>query len=196
MPWMGSADSVPIHGVVEDKMEIRVARVADALRLLEIYAPYVRETAVTFECEVPTAEEFKRRIASVLEAYPYLVAVEDGRIVGYAYASSFHDRAAYMWSAEVSIYVDRAYHRMGIGRKLYQRLEELLKRQCVTNLNACIAYPNPSSIAFHEKEGYRLVGHFTQCGYKQGRWWDIVWMEKMIGCHTVPPKPWRPFQKV
>ena len=76
---MGSADSVPIHGVVEDKMEIRVARVADALRLLEIYAPYVRETAVTFECEVPTAEEFKRRIASVLEAYPYLVAVEDGR---------------------------------------------------------------------------------------------------------------------
>ena len=115
------------------------------------------------------------------------------------YASEFipgsYSRRSFNYGPH-AIYVDRAYHRMGIGRKLYQRLEELLKRQCVTNLNACIAYPNPSSIAFHEKEGYRLVGHFTQCGYKQGRWWDIVWMEKMIGCHTVPPKPWRPFQKV
>lgn len=176
-------------------MKIRVACAADAPRLLEIYAPYVRETAITFECETPTAEEFEGRIASTLKAYPYLVAEEEERIVGYAYASPFHDRAAYRWSAEVSIYVDRAYHRMGIGRKLYQSLEELLKRQGVTNLNACIAYPNPSSIAFHEKEGYRLVGHFTQCGYKQGRWWDIVWMEKMIGPHTIPPRPWRPFRE-
>lgn len=176
-----------------DGMEIRLANEGDAERLLEIYAPYVRDTAVTFEYEVPSVREFRKRIGDIKTKYPYLAAVENGSVVGYAYASPFHGRAAYAWSAEVSVYVEREYQRLGIGAELYGELEEILKKQNVTNLNACIAYPNPSSVAFHERLGYRLIGHFTKCGYKLNRWWDMVWMEKMIGEHAVPPAPWKPF---
>lgn len=176
-------------------MEIRVANERDASQLLNIYAPYVKHTAVTFEYDVPTVQEFEHRISSVLRKYPYLVAVLDGTVIGYAYASPFHERAAYAWSAELSVYVDQAYHRKGVGSMLYQKMEELLKQQHVTNLYACIAFPNPKSIAFHEGKGYRLIGHFTRCGYKLGRWWDMVWMEKMIGEHAGQPSPWIPFER-
>lgn len=175
-------------------MEIRIADESDAPRLLEIYSPYVKNTAVTFEYDIPSVDEFKNRISSVLDKYPYLVAVMDGRIVGYVYASSFHERAAYRWAAELSVYVEQGYQQRGIGKALYHKMEELLRKQNVTNLNVCIAYPNPGSIRFHEKEGYRLVGHFSKCGYKLGRWWDMVWMEKWIGAHTSPPKPWKKFE--
>lgn len=168
---------------------IREASHADASRLRSIYAPYVTDTAVTFEYEIPSVEEFQNRIAKVLESYPYLVAVLDGTIAGYAYASSFHSRAAYAWCAEVSIYLDQDYHKKGIGRLLYQRLEELLKAQQVQNLNACIAYPNPQSIAFHEALGFEMAGHFHRCGFKLNQWYDMVWMEKMIGEHEISPKP-------
>lgn len=168
-----------------------MANKEDAKKLLEIYAPYVRNTAVTFEYDVPSVLAFENRVSSIVEKYPYLVAVLNGTIVGYAYASSFHERAAYMWAAELSVYVDEKYHRRGIGSALYQKMEELLQKQNVTNLYACIAYPNPESIGFHEKEGYQLVGHFSKCGYKLGCWWDMVWMEKIIGEHKNPPKPWK-----
>ncbi len=175
-------------------IEIRMAVAEDIPNLLEIYAPYVKNTAVTFEYDVPSVEEFTQRMNSVLKKYPYLVAILDQTIVGYAYASPFHSRAAYMWAAELSVYVHEKYHRLGIGRALYHEMERRLKKQNVTNLNACIAYPNPKSIAFHEKEGYHMVGHFSKCGYKLGRWWDMVWMEKIIGSHDIPPKPWKHYE--
>ncbi len=168
-------------------MIIRQATEKDAAQLAEIYAPYVRETAVTFEYEAPSAEEFAARIAAVTAEFPFLAAEEDGRISGYAYASHFHERAAYAWSAETSVYVRRGAERGGIGKALYLRLEELLIRQGIQNLNACIAFPNPASIAFHEALGYKTAAHFHLCGYKLGRWWDMIWMEKLVGSHASPP---------
>lgn len=129
---------------------IRMAEESDAQALLAIYAPYVEKTAVTFEYEVPTVLEFKNRIASTLKRYPYLAAIRDGHILGYAYASAFKERAAYDWAVETSIYVSEGARRTGAGSLLYEALEDYLKRQNVINVNACIAYPNPGSIAFHE----------------------------------------------
>lgn len=175
-------------------MKIRMADEADAEKLLAIYEPYVRETAITFEYEVPTKEEFKNRIKGTLNKYPYLAAEENGEIYGYAYASAFKERAAYDWAVETSIYVDREKQGMGIGSGLYRELEALLKRQHILNVNACIAYPNPGSISFHEKFGYKETAHFTMCGYKFGAWYDMIWMEKMLGDHKENPEPviWLP----
>ncbi|QNL43357.1 N-acetyltransferase [Oscillibacter hominis] len=171
---------------------IRMAAAEDARALLAIYAPYVEQTAISFEYEVPTVAEFAGRIQKTLERYPYLVAERDGTPVGYAYASAFHGRAAYSWSVECSVYVEQGCRQGGVGRRLYQSLEGLLVRQNILNAYACIAYPNPASIAFHERMGYRTIGHFTQCGYKLGRWWDMVWMEKMLAGHPERPEPLLP----
>ena len=176
-----------------DKITIRNAAIEDAGELLSIYAHYVKNTGITFEYEVPSADEFSRRIHGTLSKYPYLVAESGEGILGYAYASSFKDRAAYAWSVETSIYIRKGCHGRGTGTLLYQALENILARQNILNLNACIAYPNPESIAFHENLGYRTVAHFTKCGFKAGRWYDMVWMEKMLGCHPDTPQPFIPF---
>lgn len=176
-------------------MKLRIATLKDAPTLLEIYTPYVEQTAITFEYEVPTLEEFETRIRNTLSQYPYLVAEEASGILGYAYASPFKTRAAYAWSVETSIYVKSGIHKQGIGTALYQALERLLAQQHVCNLCACIAYPNPPSIAFHEKMGYRLIAHFTKSGFKQNAWYDMVWMEKELCPHTIPPAPFIPFSQ-
>lgn len=167
---------------------VRMATEADAEKLLAIYEPYVRETAITFEYEVPAVEEFRNRIRRTLEKYPYLAAVKEGEIVGYAYASPFKERAAYDWSVETSVYVKQGLHGGGIGSRLYAVLEEMLRQQHILNCNACIAYPHPESERFHEKCGYRKVAHFTKCGYKMGTWYDMIWMEKMLGVHPAEPE--------
>jgi phosphinothricin acetyltransferase len=170
---------------------IRTATVNDADNLLKIYAPYVEHTAITFEYEVPTISEFKQRIENVLKKYPYLVAVKDGEILGYTYASTFKDRAAYDWAVETSIYVRMDKKRQGIGSLLYNALENVLKCQGILNLNACIAYTENEddyltndSVRYHEKNGYKTVAHFHKCGYKNNTWYDMVWMEKFIGEHN------------
>lgn len=178
-----------------ENVTIRAARPEDGPALLEIYRPYVENTAITFEYDVPTAEEFTRRVKNTLAAYPYLAAQRDGELLGYAYASPFKERAAYRWSVETSIYVKQGFHGLGLGKALYAALEEALERQNIQNLNACIAYPNPESIAFHESLGYRTVAHFHKCGFKQGVWWDMVWMEKFIGDHGSQPKGFIPYGK-
>lgn len=171
-------------------IQIRPVRVEDAQQLLSIYAPYVENTPVTFEYEVPSLEKFRERILGIIEKYPYLAAVgPDDSILGYAYAGTFKDRAAYDWAVETTIYLREDCRGAGIGRQLYRELESILKKQHIINLNACIAYPNPSSVAFHEKMGYRQVAHFTKCGYKQGLWYDMIWMEKMLGEHPEHPEP-------
>ena len=175
---------------------IRMANPADAQALLNIYAPYVINTAITFEYDVPSVEEFASRIAHSLEKYPYLIAEEGGNILGYAYASPFHDRPAYDWAVETSIYVDQNIKHRGIGRKLHDALESTLCEQGILNMNACIAYPpekdehlDKNSVEFPAHMGYRLVGEFYKCGYKFNRWYNMVWMEKLIGEHLSDQKP-------
>lgn len=177
-------------------MNIRVAVPEDASDLVKIYGSYVTDTAVTFEYEVPGIEEFEGRIRETLKRYPYLVIEEAGRILGYAYASPFKARAAYAWSVETSIYLCPDVKGRGIGTMLYRKLEGLLRRQNVCNLCACITYPNPESIGFHEKSGYRTVAHFNSAGFKLGTWYDIVWMEKELCPHSVPPMPFLSFPEL
>lgn len=174
-------------------MQIRVAAPEDAAALLSVYAPYVERTAITFEYEAPSVAEFENRICRTLEKYPWLAAEENGIILGYAYAAAFKARAAYAWSAETSIYVREGAGRQGIGTLLYKRLEDILRGQHICNLCACITYPNPASISFHEGFGYKMSAHFTSSGFKQGIWHDMVWMEKTLCPHEIPPRPFIPF---
>ena len=168
-------------------MEIRDVKKEDIAGIMEIYRYYVEETDITFEYVMPTEEEFTGRVEKILEKYPYLVEQEDGKIVGYAYAGTFKGRAAYDWAVETTVYVDRDCHGKGIGKALYEELEKLLKEQNIQNLNACITFPNEPSEAFHRKMGYRTVAHFEKCGYKFGRWLDMIWMQKFIGEHPDTP---------
>ena len=185
------------------KNKIRIAVKQDAENLLAIYAPYVEKTAITFEYEVPTVCQFEKRIEKVLEKYPYLIAETNGKIVGYAYAGAFHERAAYDWAVEVTVYVREDCKKRGIGRKLYEALEKILSMQNILNLNACIAYCDvddqyltKNSMQFHEHLGYKLVGEFHKCGYKFGRWYNMIWMEKHIGAHNNTPLAVKNFDDV
>ncbi|HEM2714402.1 TPA: N-acetyltransferase [Streptococcus suis] len=161
-------------------IDIRSARTEDAADLVAIYAPYVEKTAITFETEVPTVEAFASRIEKTLEKFPYLVAVEEGKVVGYAYASTYYARAAYDWTVELSVYVSREARGKGIGSLLYDAIEEDLKARGFKNFLACIALPNPASLALHEKRGYEQVAHFKKVGYKFATWHDIVWLQKSL----------------
>lgn len=179
-----------------ESLRIRMAVTEDTDALLAIYAPYVANTAITFEYTVPDSDEFKQRIVRTLEKYPYLIAERNGTILGYAYASAFKGRAAYDWAVETSIYVDQNCQNQGIGRQLYAVLEQTLKKQNILNSYACIAYPNPGSIRFHEQLGYQTIGHFTKCGYKLGKWYDMIWMEKMLGEHSPRPAAFIPITQI
>lgn len=161
-------------------IDIRSARTEDAAELVAIYAPYVEKTAITFETEVPTVEAFASRIEKTLEKFPYLVAVEEGKVVGYAYASTYYARAAYDWTVELSVYVSREARGKGIGSLLYDALEEELTARGFKNFLACIALPNPASLALHKKRGYEQVAHFKNVGYKFDTWHDIVWLQKSL----------------
>ena len=183
--------------------KIRIVSVQDAEAILKIYAPYVEKTAITFEYEVPTVAEFENRISRVLERYPYLAAERDGELVGYAYAGPFKERAAYDWAVETTVYVRKDQKRTGIGRELYEMLEKILSMQNILNLNACIGYPDEddehltkNSVQFHGHLGYEMVGKFHKCGYKFGRWYHMVWMEKIIGVHEDVPAPVIPFSQI
>lgn len=186
-----------------ENYKIRIATREDAEELLAIYAPYVKKTAITFEYDVPSVEEFAGRIDHILSKYPYLVAEKDEKIVGYAYAGTFYNRAAYDWAVETTVYVCEEQKKMGIGKCLYEALEEILAKQNILNLYACIAYPETedeyltkNSVKFHEHMGYRLVGEFCKCGYKFGRWYNMVWMEKYIGEHVERPLKVKRVQEV
>lgn len=188
---------------MEQEFIIRKASVIDAAAILAIYAPYVEETAITFEYTVPSLSEFKERIRTVLKRFPYIVAEKDGTIAGYAYVSPFHERAAYSWAVETSIYIDKNLRKTGLGKRLYNALEDILKKQGILNLNACIAYPEKedrhltkNSVEFHEHLGYSMIGEFHKCGYKFNRWYNMVWMEKSIGEHISEQPPVRSFDDV
>ena len=168
-------------------MMIRSANPEDAERLLEIYSYYVENTAISFEYETPTLEEFRERIVTIMRKYPYLVLEDEGVIKGYSYAGVFKGRAAYDHCCETTIYLDRESKGKGYGRALYEALESALKEIGIKNLYACIGDPEKedeyltkNSEHFHRHMGYAKVGEFHKCGYKFGRWYNMIWMEKMI----------------
>ena len=180
----------------KNNIHIRVASEDDAESLLAIYTPYVVKTAITFEYEVPTLEEFRGRIRHTLQKYPYLVAEQNGKILGYAYVSPFKARAAYDWAVETSIYVDE-----NLGGRLNYALETVCGSMGILNMEACVGVPEVedehltrNSVEYHAHIGYRLVGEFYKCGYKFGRWYNMVWMEKLIGEHKAetPAPVWFP----
>ena len=176
--------------------KIRLARPQDAEELLEIFRPYVLETAVAFNYEPPTLEEFRNTMEDRLRRYPYLVAETEEGLMGYAYASPFKARAAYDWAVETSIYVKQGHPGQGYGRLLHDRLEELLKSQNILSMYACIAYTDHedtnltnNSMHIHAHMGYELTAKFPKCGYKFDKWYDMIWMHKEIGSHDGPPSP-------
>jgi Sortase and related acyltransferases len=180
-------------------LKTRLATKADAEELLAIYTPYVTDTTITFEYNVPSLAEFEHRIETTLKDYPYVVAeTEDGRIVGYSYAHRMRERLAYDWTVEISIYVDQEARGLGTGRYLYAALEKELARQNITSLIVCINGENLNSINFHEHLGYHRVGAFEKAGYKFGQWYDIVWMQKPINDPEHPEKfiPYEQLNKI
>lgn len=173
-------------------MPIRLATPADAAVIAAIYAPYVTETAASFELAAPDATEMTRRIRDTGELYPWLVAEREGEVVGYAYGTRHRARPAYQWSTEVSVYVRRSGHRRGIGRALYLPLLDLLRLQGYVNAYAAITLPNPGSVAFHEALGFRAFAAFRAVGFKHGAWHDVGWYLRLLSPHPADPGDPRP----
>lgn len=169
-------------------MSIRPATAQDLPRILEIYGHYVENTAASFEYTVPTLEDFTQRFLKITAKFPWLVWEEDGIVFGYAYGSLPFERAAYQWCAEASIYLCPEAWGKGIGRKLYAALEQLLKEQGYRKVYAIITEANEDSIVFHRAVGYRHTARMPDCGYKFGKWYGIVWMEKDLNTWDVPPR--------
>lgn len=154
-------------------MNIRPVKLEDAQGIAAVYNYYIQNTHHTFEIEPRGVDEMRKRIGEIIEDYPYLVAEEDGEILGYAYATRFRLRDAYEYSVEVSIYVRSAAKQKGIGTQLYTKLFDELAETNVHVIVAGISLPNDASIRFHEKLGFRKVAHFREIGYKLGRWIDV-----------------------
>jgi len=173
---------------MDKDINIRLATPEDAEGILEVYEPYVTGTAISFETEVPIVDEMRGRIERTLQNYPYYIALKNNKIIGYCYTGPFVGRQAYMHSAETTIYLSDEAKGIGLGRRFYELLEDISIKQNITNLYACIGYPSESndeylddnSERFHAHMGFDLVGRFHKCGYKFGRWYDMVWMEKVL----------------
>ncbi|MWG34591.1 arsinothricin resistance N-acetyltransferase ArsN1 family B [Halomarina oriensis] len=158
----------------------RLASPDDAPAIRRIYAPFVEETAISFEGDPPSADELRERIDATLPQYPWLVAGTDAGVVGYAYAGPFQSRPAYRWSAECSVYVARDSHRSGVGRTLYTALFDLLARQNYRTVYAGMTVPNAASAGLHDSMGFAPVGTFERAGYKHGAWHDVQWWQRTL----------------
>lgn len=167
-------------------IHIRLADVKDADAILAIYTPYIM-TPITFETEVPELDEFKQRIQSFSEFYPYLLCTINDFAVGYAYAHAQMERAAYQWNAELSVYVSQGWTGCGIGMALYTAMLEILHLQGIQNVYGGVTTPNASSEGLHRRLGFKVLGTYAQTGYKSGKWHDVTWFEKSIGEHQINP---------
>lgn len=175
---------------------IRLATPRDAPECADIYAPAVRDSAVSFEEIPPGPEEVAERIAATLETHPWLVCESADGLTGYAYAGPHRRRAAYRWSVDVSVYVDARYHRRGIARGLYESLFAVLGLQGHYNVYAGIALPNLASVAFHRALGFEPIGIYRNVGYKAGEWRDVQWWYRPLRRHTSDPDPPTPLRDV
>jgi len=167
---------------------IRLATVEDAEAILEIYKTYIENTRVTFEVEVPTITAFRERMERITDRFPWIVCEIDGKIAGYAYGSKHGERAAYRWSADLSVYIHENYHRYGLGTALYTALLELLRKQGYFTVYAGVSTPNPKSEAFHTSFGFRNLGEFKNAGYKLGAWCGVSWYELVLNEYVSEPE--------
>jgi L-amino acid N-acyltransferase YncA len=171
----------------QDDWTVRSATVADAAACAAVYAPYVTDTAISFELEPPTHAEMAGRIAAAQRAHDWLVLEEDGRVCGYAYGGRFHGRAAYRWACEVSVYVERGSTRRGAGRRLYTALLQRLTERGFRTAIAGMTLPNEASAALHRALGFTPVGTYREIGYKLGAWHDVAWLQRPLATTTDPP---------
>ena len=166
---------------------IRLATMSDAAAIAEIYAPYCDATTISFEETAPSSEEMARRIATIGATRPWIVLEDQGRVIGYAYASAHHERAAYRWSASTAIYIGRDHHRRGAGRALYTTLFAVLAHLGYRQATAGITLPNPASVGLHAAFGFAPVGVYRRIGYKMGGWHDVGWFQAEI--QSGPERP-------
>jgi L-amino acid N-acyltransferase YncA len=166
---------------------IRAAILDDAAAILDIYKPYIESSHVTFEYTIPSLDEYRERMRSVMQTYPWLVSQVNGEIAGYAYATKFRERAAYQWDFETSIYIADKFQRDGLATDLYNALFEACRELGFYNAVAVMSLPNEKSHKFHLKMGFREVGIFRNTGFKQGKWYDVLFLEKNITPCTGEP---------
>ena len=171
-------------------INIRMATPEDAPAMLSIYEPYILNTAITFEYETISVEVMQKRMETVQKQFPWLVYEQEGKVVGYAYCSRFKERAAFDWDCECSVYIDEIAHRKGIATALYTELFDLVQKQGYYNIYALITYSHESSVSLHKKFGFTEVGVYQNTGYKMGKWWDLLVMEKRI--HSFAETPVKP----
>ena len=169
-------------------MRYRLATLDDSAKLLAIYSHYI-DTPITFECSLPTKEEFEHRIMSIGAFYPYIVVEDDEEILGYAYAHRHMQREAYQWNAEFSIYLSPTATSMGLGTQLAKKVLAILRLQGIQKVTSGITQPNEKSDGLHAKLGFKLVGTYSKAGYKGGLWHDVSWFEKELGTHPSEPQP-------
>jgi phosphinothricin acetyltransferase len=181
---------------VAEECAIRDATLLDAEAIRRIYAPVVEGSATSFEVEVPSAEEMRRRIESTIPSLPWLVAGSGSEVLGFAYAGPHRSRAAYRWSVETSVYVDARHRRAGVGRALYSTLLERTAELGYVRAFAGITLPNPGSVALHEALGFTPIGVFRSVGFKLGKWHDVSWWEhQLVDAPPQPSEPVRPPSK-
>jgi L-amino acid N-acyltransferase YncA len=170
-------------------IKMRMANENDAEEILRVYAPYINDTVITFEYEIPTINEFKNRIRKISLDYPYLVCTLDEKIIGYAYSYRYKERAAYQWNVELSVYIDNSYLHCGIGKALYSALIEISKLQNIQNIYGGVTYPNKNSEKLHEYFSFKKLGVYHNTGYKFGKWHDVTWFEKSVDEYYGEPRP-------
>jgi phosphinothricin acetyltransferase len=170
-------------------MTLRFATPQDAKQILDIYAPYITDTSITFEYDIPPLDQFTERIVNITRRLPWLVCEEDGQIIGYSYASPHLTRAAYQWDAELSVYTRQGHHRKGVGRKMYSALISLLREQGYYNLYALVTLPNEKSMGFHHSMGFSTVGIYPRTGFKLGAWCDMAILELALHEEFGTPAP-------
>lgn len=167
----------------------RSARLTDAPAIQEIYAFYVQGTPITFEVDTPSVKDMQDRMTQIMKQYPWLVFECDGQILGYAYTCQHRAREAYRWSVDVAVYVRQGHARLGIGRKLYSRLFQILPRLGYANAFAGITLPNESSVGLHEALGFQRIGIYQKVGYKLGSWYDVGWWQLPFQHPSYPLEP-------
>lgn len=169
-------------------LQIRDASAADAEACAAIYGPYVTGTAITFELEPPTAAEMAERITKAVATHAWLVLIDDGQVVGYAYGGPMKPRPAYRWSCEVSVYVSPTHHRTGAGRRLYDALFERLIARGYRTAVAGVTLPNPASEALHKSLGFEPIGIYRNIGWKHDSWHDVAWSQRPLAQLPDPPE--------
>ena len=177
-------------------MHFRVAQKTDSITIQKIYQFYVENTTITFDYEVPNVADFERLVEKTLVHYPFFVCEIKDKVVGYAYAHSYMEKAAYQWSSVLTVYLDKDYTGYGIGQGLYQSLIDSLSLQNFENIYACVTFPNDKSQKLHESFGFKKVGTFKKAGFKNGSWYDINWFEKKVSIYEKEPKTIIPFREL